>query len=251
MADTARPRTVRPNGEDPLTGAVWRLRSRGCWQEAGALLEPHAGREADAALRRAELLIERCEYTGEGWTEAEEALRLAESQCVSDTERGAAACERGTLAYVSTRLRVRDRTDEARAGLGRAAALLEPTAPGRSRLDFRRGLMAQHLSGSPQAAEAAYRRAHAEATTRGETLLLSCTWRQLGVLALWNGELSEARQGFTESLRLREATGFLVGIAPALLSLAQVQPEAEATRLRTEADRLSRLLGGLPPSAAD
>ncbi|MGW6097739.1 hypothetical protein ACWFRK_26035, partial [Streptomyces sp. NPDC055157] len=41
-------------------------------------------------------------------------------------DRGAAACERGQLAYAATVLGVRDRADEARSALGRAAALLSP-----------------------------------------------------------------------------------------------------------------------------
>ncbi|MDB1089207.1 hypothetical protein PJ985_16720 [Streptomyces sp. ACA25] len=246
MAGTAIPRTVRPAGEDPLARAVWRLRSRACWEDAAALLAPSAEQDAGAALQRAELLIEHCLFTSAGWNRAEEALRSAESLSLSDVERGAAACARGYLAYASTRLEVRDRTDEARAALGRAAALLGPGEPGRARLDFRRGLMAQHLSGTPQAAEAAYRRAHAEAAAGGDLLLCSATWQQLGTLALLAGDAAAAREAFSESLRLREETGFLVGIAPALMALAEVQPEEEAGRLRTEAGRLFRLLGEVP-----
>ncbi|GAA1933976.1 hypothetical protein GCM10009716_46380 [Streptomyces sodiiphilus] len=246
MAETAIPRTVRPTVKDPLDSAVWRLRSRGCWEDAAALLEPAAGQAPAAALLRAELLVERCMYTTEGWERAEDALRAAESLPLTDDERGAAACTRGYLGYAATLLKVRDRADEARAAFGRAAALLAPDAPGRALLDLRRGLMAQHVSRNPQAAEAGYRRAHAEALKRGDALLCSSTWRHLGALALENGEPAEARRGFAESLRLREETGFLVGIAPALVALAEVQPEAEAQRLRAEAGRLFRLLGGVP-----
>jgi hypothetical protein len=106
--------------------------------------------------------------------------------------------------------------------------------------------MAEHLSGNPQAARAAYLRAHEEATGRDDTLLASYTWRHLAGLALRDGELAEARHGFAESLRLREETGFLVGIAPALIALAQVEPEPAAARLRVEAARLFRLLDGVP-----
>ena len=95
-----------------------------------------------------------------------------------------------------------------------------PTAPGRPLLDFRRGLMAEHVADSPDAARAAYRRAHAGATARGDTLLLSFTWRHLAGLALRDGEVAEARHGFAESLRIREELGFLIGTAPALAALA-------------------------------
>ncbi|MBW1596135.1 hypothetical protein [Streptomyces sp. JJ38] len=237
--------------DDPLDRAVWRLRSRGCWEDAAALLTPHATTNAAAAVRRAALLVERCMFTAAGWAEAEEALRAAEGLAVEDSLRGAAACERGQLAYAATVLGVRDRADEARSALGRAAALLPPTAPTRALLDFRRGLLAEHLGDTPQAAKAAYRRAHAGATAHGDTLLCSFTWRHLAGLALRGGELTEARHGFTESLRLREQLGYLVGMAPALAALADVHPEPEAGRLRAEAQRLFHLLGGVPTWLAE
>ncbi|MFD9909877.1 hypothetical protein [Streptomyces sp. NPDC059063] len=236
--------TGTDSGHDPLQTAVWRLRSRGCWTDAAALLASREG--PGPALQRTSLLVERCLFTGEGWAEAEDSLRTAEALAADDDDRGGAACERGQLAYAATVLNVRDRADEARTALGRAAALLAPGAPGRPLLDFRRGLVAEHLADSPQAARAAYRRAHAGATAHGDSLLLSFTWRHLAGLALREGELADARHGFAESLRLREELGFLVGTAPALAALADAEPEPEASRLRTEATRLFRLLGGVP-----
>jgi tetratricopeptide (TPR) repeat protein len=229
--------------DDPLQTAVWRLRSRACWADAAALLQPV---DAAGALQRAALLVERCLYTEQGWQEAEDALRTAEAMAHTDEERGAAACERGQLAYAATLHGVRDRADEARAALGRAAALIPPGSPGRALLDYRRGLLAENLSRSPQAARAAYRRAHAGAVTHADPLLLSFTWRHLAGLALRDGELAEARHGFAESLRIREELGYLVGTAPALASLADAESEPEASRLREEARRLYRLLGGVP-----
>ncbi|RKN07075.1 hypothetical protein D7319_19885 [Streptomyces radicis] len=225
---------------------MWRLRSRGCWEDAAALLAASAATEPAAALLRAELLVERCMYTSEGWGDAEDALRSAEAMSLNDEERGAAACERGYLAYASTVLRVRDRADEARAALGRAAALLAPESPSRALLDFRRGLMTELVSGTGQAAEAGFRRAHNLALSQGDTLLASSTWRHLAAVAREAGEVAEAREGFAESLRLREEAGFLVGIAPALLALAEVTPDPDAARLRAEAARLFRLLDGIP-----
>ncbi|MFJ3934890.1 hypothetical protein ACIPYR_05555 [Streptomyces parvus] len=232
--------------DPPLQTAVWRLRSRACWTDAAALLEDDAGTVPAAALQRTALLTERCLYTGQGWTEAEDALRTAEAVARSDDERGAAASERGHLAYASTLLAVRDRADEASVALSRSAALLAPASPARPLLDFRRGLIAQNIAESPQAARAAFRRAHAGAANLGDELLLSSTWRHLAALALREGELAEARHGFAESLRIREELGFLVGTAPALLSLAEAEDEPEAARLRAEAGRLFRLLGGVP-----
>jgi tetratricopeptide (TPR) repeat protein len=230
-------------GDDPLQTAVWRLRSRACWADAAALLTPVT---PSTALQRASLLVERCLYTEQGWEDAEDALRTAEALADGDEDRGAAACERGHLAYASTLHGVRDRADEARAALGRAAALIHPAAPRRALLDFRRGLLAENLTRSPQAARAAYRRAHAGATANADPLLLSFTWRHLAGLALRDGELAEARHGFAESLRIREELGYLVGTAPALASLADTETEPEASRLREEARRLFRLLGGVP-----
>lgn len=250
MAYTAMSGSGTTASDDPLQTAVWRLRSRGCWTDAAALLAPHAA-SAALTLQRASLLVERCLFTGVGWADAEDALRTAEAAARDDDERGAAACERGQLAYASTVLGVRDRADEARAALGRAAALLAPDAVGRPLLDFRRGLVAEHLADSAQAARAAYHRAHTGALAHGDTLLLSFTWRHLAALALRDGELAEARQGFTESLRIREELGYLVGTAPALAALADTEPEPEASRLRTEATRLFRLLGGVPTWLAD
>lgn len=242
-----------PSPQDgPLERAVWRLRSRACWEDAAELIAPRAATDPGAARWRTAVLIERCVFTAEGWSAAEDALRAAEALAADDEERGAAACERGHLAYLSTLLGVRDRADEARSALGRAAALLAPHSPGRPLLDFRRGLIAQHLSDNPSDATAAFRRAHTGATAHGHRLLLSFTWRHLAAMAEHDGRTADARHGYTESLRIREELGYLVGIAPALVSLAAVLPDpAEATRLRAEAGRLVRLLGGVPSWLAD
>lgn len=224
---------------------VWRLRARGCWAEAARLLAPHCD-DAGTALRRAELLIERAFYVLDGWAEAEDALRTAEAAAGSDEERGAAASERGYLAYGATLFSVRDRADEASAAFGRSAALLSPGSPGRPLLDFRRGLVAENLASNPAAARAAYRRAHAGAVAHGDAFLTSFTWRHLAGLAAADGDIAEARHGFAESLRIRVSLGHLVGTAPAMLALADVEPEDEAARLRDEAARLYELLGGVP-----
>ncbi len=235
--------------EDPPV--VWRLRSRGCWTEAAALLAARSASDPDTALRRASLMIERCMFTADGWAEAEDALRTAEALAGTDDQRGRAACERGYLAYASTLLGAHDRADEARSALGRSAALLPPGVPDRALLDFRRGLITENLSGDPAGARLAFRRAHAAATANDDRLLCSFTWRHLAGLALRDGELAEARHGFSESLRIREELGYLIGTPPALVSLAEVEPEPEAGRLRAEATRLFKLLGGLPVWLAD
>ncbi|SCD86602.1 hypothetical protein GA0115239_110312 [Streptomyces sp. BpilaLS-43] len=130
MAHTAMSGSGTTADDDPpLQTAVWRLRSRACWTDAAALLEPQASADPAAALQRTSLLTERCLYTGAGWTDAEDALRTAEALAHDDIERGAAACERGYLAYASTLLGARDRADEASVALSRAAALLPRRRP--------------------------------------------------------------------------------------------------------------------------
>ncbi|WP_411293056.1 hypothetical protein [Streptomyces sp. CBMA123] len=225
---------------------VWRLRSRGCWQEAAELLRPAAENDPAVALARAELLIEQCLFTASQWTQAEQALRLAEALAEGTEQRATAACARGFLAYLASVLGSRDRLDEAQAALGRTSALLPPDAPGRPLLDFRRGLVAENLLRDRGAAWIAYRRAHEGAGERGDELLRSYTWRHLAALALSRGEHSNAREGFDASLRLREQLGFTVGVAPALAALAEVSEPAEAARLRAEAARLVHALGGVP-----
>ncbi|MFB7123448.1 MULTISPECIES: hypothetical protein [unclassified Kitasatospora] len=235
----------RAAAEEP-GDTVWRLRSRGCWQEAAELLRPTAEHDPDAALGRAELLIEQCLFTAANWTQAEQALRLAEALASGTEQRAAAACARGFLAYVASVLGPRDRLDEAQAALGRTSALLPPDAPGRPLLDFRRGLVAENLLRDRSAAWIAYRRAHEGAGERGDELLRSYTWRHLAALALSRGERGNAREGFDASLRLREQLGFTVGVAPALAALAEVSEPPEAARLRAEATRLVDALGGVP-----
>ncbi|MFJ6775759.1 hypothetical protein ACIQOV_33200 [Kitasatospora sp. NPDC091257] len=235
----------RAAAEEP-GDTVWRLRSRGCWQEAAELLRPPAEHDPEAALGRAELLIEQCLFTAAHWTQAEQALRLAEALASGTEQRAAAACARGFLAYVASVLGPRDRLDEAQAALGRTSALLPPDAPGRPLLDFRRGLVAENLLRDRSAAWIAYRRAHEGAGERGDELLRSYTWRHLAALALSRGDRGNAREGFEASLRLREQLGFTVGVAPALAALAEVSEPPEAARLRAEAARLVAGLGGVP-----
>ena len=189
----------RAAAEEP-GDTVWRLRSRGCWQEAAELLRPAAEHDPAVALARAELLIEQCLFTASQWPQAEQALRLAEALAEGTEQRAAAACARGFLAYLASVLGPRDRLDEAQAALGRTSALLPPDAPGRPLLDFRRGLVAENLLRDRGAAWIAYRRAHEGAGERGDELLRSYTWRHLAALALSRGERGNAREGFDASL---------------------------------------------------
>jgi hypothetical protein len=248
--------------------AVTRLRRRGCWAEAAALLAPAATVDFAAALERAEVLVEAAFFTLAGWAEAESAVTSAEALAGTDEQRGAAALAgtlagtgeqrgaaalaRGYLAYAG--LLREDRATAATAAEHYATAdtLLAPDSPHRPVLDFRRGLVVQVFEEDPAAARRWFDRAHAGAD--GDELLLSFTWRHRAAVDAAEGQVAAARHGFTESLRLRERCGFVVGLAPALHSLASVTDEPEATRLRAEAARLVRSFNGTPawlPADAD
>ena len=132
MAHTAMSGSGTTAGDDPLQTAVWRLRSRACWTDAAALLEPRTpptgrGAPAGVAARRAVPVHRAGLGRGGG--------RAAHRRGPGPRRRRARAprpVSAGQLAYASTLLGVRDRADEARAALGRAAALLAPGAPGRA-----------------------------------------------------------------------------------------------------------------------
>ena len=204
--------------DDPLQTAVWRLRSRACWADAAALLP------TDTAERRRSS-GPRCWWSGA--CTPSRAGRRPRTRCAprrrwptatrSAGRPPASAASSPTPPRCSGYGTGPTRRGPRWAGRRRCSP---PGAPGRALLDFRRGLIAENLADSPQAARAAYRRAHAGATAQGDPLLLSFTWRHLAGLALREGELAEARHGFAESLRMREELGYLVGTAPALVSLA-------------------------------
>lgn len=159
---------------------------------------------------------------------------------------GAAASERAFLAYTRTLLNGQDQAAAAYAAMAKADGCLSEHSPAWPLLEFRRGLIAENLGGDLSAARAAYERAHTAADTNGDALLLSYTWRHLGSIAQQEGDLNKARHCFSESLRLREETGFAIGISPALVALASVSAEPEASRLHAEAARFARAFGGVP-----
>ena len=86
----------RAAAEEP-GDTVWRLRSRGCWQEAAELLRPAAEHDPAVALARAELLIEQCLFTASQWPQAEQALRLAEALAEGTEQRAAAGISLTTI----------------------------------------------------------------------------------------------------------------------------------------------------------
>jgi tetratricopeptide (TPR) repeat protein len=159
---------------------------------------------------------------------------------------GAVASERAFFAYAMTLLGGQDQAVKARNALEYADRHLSDLSPFRPLLEFRRGLLAENLDEDLKAAVTAYNRAHAAAEANGDELLLSYTSRHLGSIAEQEGDHHTARRYFAESLRLREVSGFVIGIAPALVALASVSPEGEAETLLSEARRLVRAFGGVP-----
>jgi hypothetical protein len=70
--------------------------------------------------------------------------------------------------------------------------------------------------------------------------------RHIGGLAATSGFPERAREHLVAALDLRERIGFAVGMAPVLAALAEVSPEADAVRLRSQAVCLIQAFGGLP-----
>lgn len=225
---------------------VRRLGARGCWSEGAIFLAAVAKEEPSAALERAALLIEQCMFTLDGWLDAEEALAHAESIAEDGEQAGATASERAFFAYITTLFGGQDQATVAYKALELADGQLGDYSSARPLLDFRRGLIIENLKGDPKTALAAYERAHIAAEINGDAHLLSYTTRHLGSLSQNAGDLDTARRYYAESLRYREETGFLIGIAPALVTLASVSSELEASYLLVEASRLVRAFGGQP-----
>lgn len=244
------------------TPDVSRLRGRGCWMEAAQLLAPGAARDAGLALLRAGVLVEQCMFAYVGWDEAGHALDEAE-RLIRDgkgghgeqrgDDWGVLECERATFAIAQARAAGSDAPERARAAGARARAAVERAgeafaadAPGRGRLEFIRGALLEAADDSTGAA-AAYETARVSLQKSGDDdLVLSYVYRHIGGLAVASGAPERAREHLVTALDLRERIGFAVGIAPVLTALAEVSPEADASRLRSQAVCLVRALGGLP-----
>lgn len=223
------------------------LRYRACWPQAAELLSRAAVHDPFAAVQRAQVLVEQSVYTLDSWTEAEDAVVTAERLCEGDAElRAAAALERSFLAYNATVLSLGSRGDEAREAIRTADTLLSKESKRRGLLDFRRGLILENLDDDAPAGHAAYRSARRRASATEDEWLLSYTARHLGIAALEIDDVDVAHAQLEESLRLRVSCGFMVGVAPALVLLAQACQEEESGRLRSEAARLVVAFGGIP-----
>jgi tetratricopeptide (TPR) repeat protein len=225
---------------------VQRLRSRACWDEAASLLAPAAKTVSSTALLRASTLVEQCIFALSGWEETDAALTHAEAIASDNEQAGAVASERAFFGYTATLLNGKEQTDQARSAIEAADALLSANSRFRPLMEFRHGLIFENLSKDIARARSSYELAHEGATAIGDELLLSYTWRHLGSVAQQEGDVERARNCYAESLRLREKAGFLIGIAPALMTLASVSGEPEASQMITEAKRLVKSLNGVP-----
>jgi tetratricopeptide (TPR) repeat protein len=202
--------------------------------------------DPSSALLRASVLVEQCMFTLQGWEEAEAALAHAEAIAADSELAGAAASERAYFEYASTLLNGKDLTEQAQSSIAKADSLLGETSSYRPLMEFRRGLIFENLVEDVHKARSSYELAHKGATDSGDPVLLSYTWRHLGSTDQQLGDVQRARTCYAESLRHREIAGFVIGVAPALTTLASVSSETEAAQMMTEARRLVTSFGGVP-----
>ncbi|MFD0560206.1 hypothetical protein FB566_4204 [Stackebrandtia endophytica] len=224
-----------------------RLRLRGCWDEVIGLLAESARDTPADAVELAATMVERSMYTMENWIIAEEAVTQAQDLVEGNNQlTGAAALERAYLAYGLTRLGLDDQTEVAEAALRRADEVLPVNSPRRRLLLFRTGLVRQHLTDAPEVATELYRAALLAAEATRDKLLHADILQQLGELAQTQEGPAAARELFADTLRLRVEAGCIIGLAPAMVALAEVSTPEEAQALRAEATRLHAALGSVP-----
>lgn len=197
-------------------------------------------------------MVERSSFTAMNWSVAEEAVEQAERLAKGNNQlTGAIASERAYLCYLLTRLGLADRGDEAKRAIRLADEALPVNSPRRRLLLFRQGLIIQYLDDDGEAAAELYRAAQIAAEATGDRLLLADVFRHLGAHAHGEGDVEAAATLLTDSLRLRMDCGFVVGLAPIMVALADVSPPERAAQLRDEAARWHAALGGVPAWLAD
>jgi tetratricopeptide (TPR) repeat protein len=226
--------------------SIFQLRARGCWNEGAVSLANAAKTDPVVALQCAALLTEQFMFTLDGWQEAEEALSCAEALSENPEDVGATASERAFFSYIQTLMGGNNQTERAFSAMELADRHLRADSPFRPLFEFRRGLLAENLKRDTEEARKAYTLAHNAAKMGSDKLLLSYTYRHLGSLAEQEEDFDKAYQNYTLSLRLREEIGFAIGIAPALVTLAQVSTKAEKTKLLAEAKRFVQAFNGIP-----
>lgn len=197
-------------------------------------------------------MVERSAFTTEGWSLTEEAIAQAERLSKGNNQlAGAAASERAQLCYLLTRLGLAERADEAKQAIRLADEALPVNSPRRRLLLFRQGLITQYLDHDGEAAAELYRAAQIAAEATGDKLLLSHVFMHLADHVHAEGDRAGAATLFADSLRLRIECGFVVGLAPVMVALADVSRPEDAQRLRAEAARLHAAFEGLPTWLAD
>lgn len=231
---------------------VNRLRLRGCWDEVIGLLAESAPDSAADAVELAATMVERSAFTMGDWEIAEEAVAQAERLAKGHNQlTGAAALERAYLSYLLTRLGLAELGDEAKSAIRRADEVLPVNSPRRRLLLYRQGLITQYLDDDGEAAAELYRTAQIAAEATGDKLLLSHVFANLAEHVHTEGDIATAAELYADALRLRTECGFVVGLAPVMVALAEVSPPEEARRLRAEARRLYLVFGRVPAGLAD
>ncbi len=230
-------------GDDPLQTAVWRLRSRACWADAAALLRPDTAAPGPPADRppRGAVSLHRAGLGGRRG-------RAADGRGAGPQRRRAG---RGGLRARAPRLRghAARGARPGRRGAGRARAGGGADPAGRCRAGAA-GLPAGAARGEP-GAFAAGRAGRVPAGPRGgrrpgrpaaAVVHLPSSGR--------TGPAGRGVDGGPARLRRIPADPGGVGLprryGTGAASLADAEAEPEASRLREEARRLFRLLGGVP-----
>ena len=243
----------RPPGtaREATRTAVWRLRSRGCWADAAALLADGARTRRRAAAGRAAGGALSLHGTGLGGGGGRAAARPR--RWPAPTRSAAPPPANAATSRTPRRvLGVRDRRRRGRVPRsGGPPRCCRPRAPGRALLDFRRGLIAEHISRFP-----AGRPRRLPPGARGRDGARGRAAALLHLAPSGRARPARGRAGggparFRRVAAAPRGAGLLVGTAPALASLAQTEPEPEASRLLAEARRLFGLLGGVPTWLAD
>jgi tetratricopeptide (TPR) repeat protein len=172
----------------------------------------------DDRLERVRLLYERAVFHGEA--DAVERGHEALDGLEADL-----ALERGRLLHARY---LEEREPDANAHevelFERAAALYRRLGDGRGEGEALLwvGIYRQVVDGEHEAARPVLERAHELAAGAGDKLTLSYVVRHLGFADADADRLDEARERFTESVRLREEIGFAPGVAAGLVALAEL-----------------------------
>jgi tetratricopeptide (TPR) repeat protein len=196
------------------------------------------------ALRRAELLVEAYMFSGEGVQDALNAIADAEGFASRGSQSGLALTERAILALARFKAGDKRSGVEAEALIERAIEVVDDDIEA-GKVLFTLGAI-REARGDLGGAREAYQSAYEQVDIDKSPVLASMILRHRAELARQRNEIAQARVELFKAIRLREVSGFSVGLAPLLSALAELSQGSEAERLVCEAGRLLRAFGGVP-----